>query len=167
MKPRAKFEWRNLQQFCSWNAEILVMSLFADGCPPVADAAKRYALALPTEDTDRQALDAAAESILAGVSVRSSPPTVRWQLIWRLQAAAHLLRWYSYNPPSRNDTLAATLNSLRDREVLRCLLLDSSNLAFAMLGAAGDYLLADISCTPGVLKMMPAGKEIVLLDPIR
>jgi len=132
---------------------MVLAGLSVDKALPSLDPFERYGLSIPISDSERHELDRAAETLLVGRSVRSYPPKTRWQLLWRIQAAQHILRWYAKNPRRKTDRLAGFLDTLDDRTLMRILLLDSAAFLFAVLGAAHAHLLDDICCMPGLARL--------------
>lgn len=158
---RTKRDWADLATLCGMNMHLIVASLFEDHAMPTPwTPFERYGLSIPSSEAERRELDRAAETILAGKPVLAFAPKIRWGLLWRLSAAQHLFRWYAKNPHRKSDALLRFLNTLNNRALFHCLLLDSACFPFALLGAACDHLLEDICCTPGLLRQLPGGKEV-------
>ena len=166
MKARTKTHWQLLARTLGANIELILASLSVDKALPSLNPFERFELSIPSDDRGRRELDRATGALLAGESVRSYSAGVRWQLLWRLQSVQHVFRWYSKQLPRKTDSLARFFNSMDDHALVRCLLLDSSVVFFACMGAAHAHLLDDICCSPGLLKLCKKGKEAIPLYPL-
>lgn len=148
MKKRTKLQWQDLNYCLSGQIQRILAGLGADEALPSIDPWERFEACIPKSDEARRILDQASEAFLIGQCVRSFPSDTRWQLLWRLQAAQHIFRWYGKNPRGKNDGLASFYDTLNDQQLMRTVILDSSCQFFATLGAAATHLLEDITWYP-------------------